>query len=239
MTNLTKSTLATAPLQSITGSSTNAANQTAPLKAPTAAAPLPELKVSKPLKIQRYNKQHIVFLRDRSISMEGIKIDELNMATVSFGAELADPVNKDNFIWSIIDFDSTAETRCMAVSAVGLNIPVAISQGGTDFDHAILEAIQVVEAVKALPNPDAWPFMFPKVFMLSDGQSPVLDANITALQEIATVHAIAFGSDADQTTLSRISSDGQVQIIGTEGGELRKFLTDVGKTLTQGLATGR
>ena len=238
MTSISKTNLATTPLQTIAGNPPNAVTSTLPLSSAGQSTPLPDLKV-KPLNLQRYNRQHIVFLRDRSTSMGGNKIDELNIATVSFGAELADPVNKGNFLWSIIDFDSRAETRCVAVSAVGLNIPIAISQGGTNFDSALKEANKVVEDVKALPNPDGWSFLFPKVFMLSDGQSAVADKNITALQEIATVHAIAFGNDADKATLSRIASDGQVESIGTEGGELRKFLAEVGKTLTQGLATAR
>ena len=92
---------------------------------------------------------------------------------------------------------------------------------------------------KARPNPDGWHYLRTQVLFLSDGQSSVSQKNILALQEIANVTAIAYGSDADGSTLSSIASDGKVHVIGTRGGELRKFFADVGKTLRQGFATAR
>ena len=75
-----------------------------------------------------------------------------------------------------------------------------------------------------------------QVFFLSDGQSQASDATISSLQELANVTAIAYGADANQGMLSKIASDGQVHSIGTNGGQLRAFLAEVGRTLTQELS---
>ncbi len=171
--------------------------------------------------------------------MSGNKIDELNLASVALSQILADPQNKDGFLVNIIDFDNGSERRCFAESAVGLVVPTAISQGGTNFDSALIESIHTIAEFKALPNPDGWHYLRPQMLFLSDGQSAVANKNIQDLQEIANVTTIAYGSDADTSTLSRIASDGQVHVVGTQGGELRKFLADVGQTLSMNLATVR
>jgi len=101
------------------------------------------------------------------------------------------------------------------------------------------ESILTIEEHTALPNPDGWVYLRPVALVLSDGQSDVSDKNIQDLQEIADVITIAYGSDANTSTLARIASDGQVHVVGTQGGELRKFLADVGQTLSQSLATAR
>ena len=56
---------------------------------------------------------------------------------------------------------------------------------------------------------------------------------IATLHEEAQVIAIAYGADADGEALSRIASDGQVQVVGTQGTALRDFLAAVGETLSQ------
>ena len=243
MTSISIKTAATTPLQTIMPEALDMESHTAPLGVDGTSAPLPELKVTRPLKIptgvSSNSKQHVLLVRDRSTSMCGSKIDELNLASVALCQILADPQNKDGFLVSIIDFDNGSERRCFAELAVGLVVPTAISQGGTNFDSALLESIQTIEDFKALPNPAGWVYLRPQVLFLSDGQSSVSDKNIQTLQEIADVTTIAYGGDADTSTLARIASDGQVHVVGTQGGELRKFLADVGQTLSQSLATAR
>jgi len=100
----------------------------------------------------------------------------------------------------------------------------------------LLETIKTVEDFNARPNLDGYRYLRPQVLFLSDGHSSVTDKNIADLHEIADVIAIAYGADADTQTLKRIASDGQVHVIGTDGGALRQFLAEVGKTLSQSLS---
>ncbi len=243
MTSISTQNPATAPLPPIDQGASSQPIHTAPLGVSNFSTPLPELKISRPLKIptgvSSNSKQHVLLVRDRSTSMSGSKIDELNLASVALTQILADPQNKDGFLISIIDFDNGSERRCFAESVVGLSVPTAISQGGTNFNSALKESILTIEEHTALPNPDGWVYLRPVALVLSDGQSDVSDKNIQDLQEIADVITIAYGSDANTSTLARIASDGQVHVVGTQGGELRKFLADVGQTLSQSLATAR
>ena len=204
-----------------------------------APPPLPVgRKLSLPTGIASNVKQHVIVVRDTSSSMSGAKIRELNMACIAFDREIGDPENKGGFLRSVIDFASGAEIKETAVSAE-TSMPEAHAGGGTNFDSALIKVIEVVTDFASRPNPDGWHYLRPHVLFLSDGHSNVSDKNIMALHEISDVTAIAYGSDAARDTLARISTDGQAHVVGTSGAELRKFLAQVGKTLSQGLATAR
>jgi len=246
MTSLQNQPLATAPLQPISSGSSTASppqTKTAPLGGDQTATALPTLKVSKPVKIptgvSSNAKQHVLLVRDNSGSMSGNKIDELNLASSGLIHELASPENKDGFLISVIEFSNGSRRELFAQSAITAVLPLAHAGGGTNFDSALLETISTVEGLKAQPNSDGWRYLRPQVLFLSDGQSSVSDKNIANIQEIADVTVIAYGSDANTGILSRIASDAQVHVIGTNGGELRKFLAQVGKTLSQNLNTVR
>ena len=232
----------TQPLPPATG-----ANATAPLDQVqhTGAVPAsaPPLKLAKkltlPTGVATNVKQHVLLVRDRSSSMHGQKVTELNMASIALGAELGSPGNKDGFLVSVVDFSNGADICATAEPATALKMPEAKASGGTNFDAALLKAIKVVEDFASRPNPEGWHYLRPHVLFLSDGHSTVSDKNITSLHEIADVTAIAYGADAAQGTLARIASDGQVQVVGTSGHELRRFLAEVGKTLSDKLSTAR
>jgi len=213
-------------------------DQTQPLR--DEQTDLPVLNVTKPVQFSKgvsgHTKQHVILVRDTSGSMAGAKIDGLNIASSTLCSELALPENKDGFLISVIEFSTNADRSIFAEPAATLSMPLAVANGGTKFDNALLEAIQTVEAFTARPNPDGYRFLRPQVLFLSDGHSSVFDHNIVDLQEIANVTTIAYGEDADTATLGRISSDGQVHVIGTDGGALRQFLAEVGKTLSQNMA---
>ena len=181
-------------------------------------------------------KQHIYLARDRSSSMAGDKMAELNMATQALSAELAIPDNKDGFLVSVIDFNGGSDWVAQDISAVGAQVPDASASGGTNFDSPLIKIGDALEAAQNAPNPHGWSYLRPFVLFLSDGQAGVSDANIERVQELATVMAIAYGDDADQATLARIASDGQVHSIGTDGASLRAFFAQVGQTLSQGLS---
>lgn len=205
--------------------------------------PIPTLRVTKrlslPTGVASNVKQHVVLVRDNSSSMSGGKIRELNQASIALCRELADPANKDGFLVSIVEFSNGANIKTAAQAATTLKVPEARANGGTNFDAALLKTIEAVTALSAAPNTEGWRYMRPHVLFLSDGHSNVSDKNIGALHEVADVTAIAYGSDAAQDTLARIATDGQVHVVGTSGAELRQFLAQVGKTLSQSLATAR
>lgn len=235
--------LSTQPLSTIKTSALADRTATIPLEVTESRPELPELRVSKPLQIpmgvSSNTKQHVILVRDCSSSMAGKKIGEVNLATAGLVQELANEQNKDGFLVSITDFSNTATCVAFAESALQINAPKAIANGGTNFDNAITRTIETVLKLHNTPNHDGWRYLRPQVLFLSDGQSNVTDKNIQDLQEIADVTTIAYGSDAHKETLSKIASDGQCHVIGTSGSELRKFLADVGQTLSQSLVSAR
>ncbi len=198
-------------------------------------ANLPVLKVTKrsgiPNGVARNVKQHVVYCPDHSTSMSGHKLQEMLMALDGHFLQLADPANKDGFYVTIIPFNHSSHVHCSAVSASSVPALNLVASGGTNFDSPLKKAIKEIEAQKAVPNPDGWHWLRPVVIFPSDGRSKVADKNIQELHEIADVVAIAYGADADQATLSRISSYGQVQVVGTDSGAMRGFLSVVGNTL--------
>lgn len=233
----------TQPLSTIKTSVLAGRTATMPMGETEYSQDLPELRVSKPLQIptgvSSNTKQHVVLVRDCSSSMSGEKIQEVNLATHGFTQELADEQNKDGFRVSIIDFANQSKCSIYATSALTIESPQALASGGTNFDNAIMRTIETIQKLANEPNTDGWRYLRPQVLFLSDGQSQVSQANILDLQEIADVTTIAYGADADKTTLSKIASDGRCHVIGTSGSELRKFLADVGQTLSQSLVTAR
>ena len=222
------------PINPVPAGSTLAAT---PTQAPDTAATLPPTlpvtqKRALPSGLGRRNKQLAVLVRDRSGSMSGPKLAELNQACIAFQREVADPINEDGILISVIDFNHGAELRCSAQIASMMTMPEAICSGGTNFDAPLKAALAEVEGFMTGPNPEGWTLLRPQVLFLSDGHAGVTDRNIQALHEVATVTAVAYGADADRATLERISSDGQVHVIGTSGDQLRQFFAEVGKTMT-------
>ena len=198
--------------------------------------PLTTTKKSLPTGIATNVKQHTVITFDRSSSMFGAKIAESNQAREALLQELADPNNKDGFLVSVIDFNHEADRIVFAESAQGLKIPPSIADGFTSFEKAVGENISVIQEQQAMPNDNGWHFLRPISIFMSDGQSDISDRTIRQLHELSDVMAIAFGDDADQDTLKRIASDGKVHVIGASGGKLRKFLAQVGVTMSDDLA---
>ena len=221
---------ATVPL----GQPSAAPNTTVPAQNAAAAPPLPmKLTVKKKLAngVASNVKQRVQLLLDTSSSMLGFKIDELEKATASVLLQLADPSNKDGFRVTIIPFNHASSVHCRVTAPEAVPPLNLVASGGTNFDSAILKSIQEIDDAKALPNNEGWHYLQDQVIILSDGQSRVSDKNIQDLQERANVTAVAYGADANQGTLSRIASDGQVHVVGTDGGALRDFLAAVGATM--------
>jgi uncharacterized protein YegL len=204
-----------------------------PVSPSTPGLPVMKMTVKKklPTGVASNVKQHVLFLLDHSSSMSGEKLQELEMAMGAILLQLADPSNKDGFRVTIIPFNHSAGVFCSAEPASSVPALNLTASGGTNFDAPINAAIAAINARKSAPNPGGWVDLQPQALILSDGQAPVTDSNIQALQELANVTAVAYGADANQATLSSIASDGQVHVVGTNGGALRDFLAAVGATM--------
>lgn len=200
---------------------------------------MPVLKMSRPKSlptgVSSNVKQHVVIVCDHSTSMTGDKIAEANLARDALIRELADPANKDGFRCTVVEFNCSASRVAFGEPAGSLHLAPMVASGGTNFVAALTEALNAIREFKARPNDEGYHYMRPHVLKLSDGQAGIDDALLAELHEEADVTAIAYGADADQDTLRRIASDGKVHVVGTNGGELRKFLEQVGRTLSQGV----
>ena len=119
--------------------------------------------------------------------------------------------------------------------ATTINLRPLSASGGTNFDSALKQTKTSIEQFQRRPNPEGWHYHKPHVLFLSDGQSGVSQRNIEAVHDLANVTAVAYGSDANASTLAQVATDGQVLTVGTNGGELRRVLESVGKTLSQTL----
>lgn len=221
---------------------------TLPMSGPPADAPAPTPPASAPQDLPAINvvrrnallsgvasnvKQDVLLICDRSGSMSGFKISELNEAVQACRDELARPENKDGFLMSVIHFNGSANRIHFRELATRIQITPARAGGGTNFDAALKEARRVIDDAGRQPNAAGWHYLKPVAIHMSDGFSVVAQKNIDALHEVAEVIAVAYGEDADRETLARIASDGQVHVVGTNGGELRQFLADVGKTISE------
>ena len=237
----------TQPLASATqplGSTLPGADQTATMhQTDTTDTAMPTLKVTRkrgaPDGISSNCKQLVGLCRDRSGSMSGAKLAELNTACIALQQALSDPINKDGFQMSVVDFNHEAELRCSATPVTALAMPEAICSGGTSFDAPLNAMAQEIEQFNARPNAEGWRYLRPHVLFLSDGHASVSRRAIKRLQKLTDITAIAYGADADRVTLARISTTGEVHTIGTNGGELRRFFAEVGQTMTAALTAQR
>lgn len=202
---------------------------------PDMAPPTQEFKMG----VSSNCHQHVIICFDTSGSMGGRKIDESNLAKSELVSVVAAPENKDGFLITAIGFDSGAVRKVFAQSAINLTLPPDSAGGGTNFEAALAECSQAQADFDARPNPDGYLFMRPIVLFMSDGHDRANDNTIKAVHEVADVIAIGFGQDANHKTLGKIASDGQVHVIGTKGGELRAFLSEVGQTLSQSMQSAR
>ena len=204
---------------------------------------MPTLKVTRkraaPDGISSNCKQFIGLCRDRSGSMSGAKLAELNAACIALQQVLADPVNKDGFLMSVVDFNHEAELRCSATPVKTLKMPEAICGGGTSFDAPLDAMAAEIEQFNARPNFEGWRYLRTHILFLSDGHASVSRKAIARLHGLADITAIAYGADADRTTLARISTMGEVHSVSTDGGELRRFFAEVGQTMTATLTAQR
>ncbi len=200
-----------------------------------AASEFPQLNVGKGLVcadwISSNTKQDVVAVLDWSGSMAHL-LSELDQAMTALHLILASAVNKNGFRMSVIGFSDDATLVVDGVMAKDVVLSPSRAIAGTNFDAALDKTCEVVTQLRNRPNPDGWSWLRPQVFFLSDGFDEADPAKVARVQEVSNVWSIAYGPGANVKELSRIASDGQAHVVGTNGGELRKFLANVGETLS-------
>ena len=188
----------------------------------------------------KYAKQHVLLVLDTSGSMRSNgKIDESNLAKNNLISELAVPDNKDGFEVTEIPFSGRAKRTVFAQSAVGLTLKPGVAGGGTNFEVALTMAKEAILELDQRPNPEGYKYFRPVIIFMSDGHSIATDTTIETCKELADIIAIAFGADANKDMLAKIASDGKVHRVGTNGGDLAKFLAAVGKTISDSFQAAR
>jgi uncharacterized protein YegL len=178
-------------------------------------------------------RQTAIVLRDCSASMYGLKAQEAEAACQELLHSLAIPKNKGAFDVAIVDFSTEATIAAAPTDATTLQLPSMRIRSFTDITKALLAAEQISAA---LPTDQARPVCV----LLSDGahngsEDPVCVADrMKARIDIVTV---AFGSDADESSLTRIASSAQHFYRCRNGQELRMFFSEIGTTLSVAINT--
>ncbi len=206
------------------------------------ASDAPKLSIGQGLTLPGWvssnSKQDVILTLDSSISMRAL-LAQLDQAVMALWHILASEENKNGFRLSIIRFSDDAELILDGIMVQEAKIERSRVINGTNFDRAVEKTYEVVGDLVTRPNPDGWMWLRPQVLFLSDGHSRASQENINRLHEVADVWSIAYGAGANLRELSRIASDGQAHVVGTNGGELRRFLANVGETLSAELMDAR
>lgn len=187
--------------------------------------------------------QLVVLVRDASGSMAGHKAHQADQGSQDLVAELASPANRDAFFIAVIDFETTARVvhpPARASERLGALTPLAIG-GATNLCHGLELAQQLIQEHRRTAAPSTHP---PVVVIYSDGAfneggSPVPVAGQLKQQE-ALILSVAYGEDADLDTLRAIATSPEhCYARAASGNELRRFMAQVGRTLTMTLTQGR
>lgn len=186
-------------------------------------------------------KQEVAIVIDASPSMDGHKAQQAQSSCEELVAELAQPINKNGFIVTVIHFNGRATVIhpwTPASELSGMIRPL-------DIDSAtnMTDALKLAGAELASQRRDpAVRYLRPVVVVLSDGLpnaggSPVSAAN--DLNRQADVVMVGFGDDADEALLKALATSPQHYYRVSNGAELRHFMAQVGDTLTIGMAQKR
>ena len=188
--------------------------------------------------ISSNTKQEVVVVVDASPSMDGDKARQAQAACEELIAELAQPINKNGFIITVIHFNGDAKVVhpwIPAVDLAGHILPLEIDSA-TNMTVALELADRELESRKRDP---ATLHLRPVVLFFSDGccnrgGSPVGAAS--KLKGKADVVMVAFGAGADEDLLRQLATSVQHLYRVNNGAELRNFMAKVGDTLIISMA---
>ena len=199
--------------------------------------------VRRPNWICRNVKQNVVFVRDKSGSMDGQKAKDASAASLDLVAELAEPVNKDGFYVGVVDFGRGSTIVHNLDKATTLNGRVSslfANDGSTNITAGLEDAMSVLEKAEQ-HNQEGVSFLRPVVIVFTDGchnEGPGPQSVANRLKGVADLVTVAFGSDADETLMRSLATSPQHFYRCSTGRELRSFLAAVGATMTATMAAG-
>ena len=193
--------------------------------------------------ICRNVKQNVVFVRDKSGSMDGQKAKDASAASLDLVAELAEPANKDGFYVGVVDFGrgSTIVHNIDKATTLNGRISSLFANGGsTNITAGLEDAMSVLEKAEQ-HNQEGVSFLRPVVIVFTDGchnEGPGPQSVANRLKGVADLVTVAFGSDADETLMRSLATSPQHFYRCSTGRELRSFLAAVGATMTATMAAG-
>ena len=193
--------------------------------------------------ICRNVKQNVVFVRDKSGSMDGQKAKDASAASLDLVTELAEPVNKDGFYVGVVDFGRGSTIVHNLDKATTLNGRVSslfANDGSTNITAGLEDALSVLEKAEQ-HNQEGVSLLRPVVIVFTDGchnEGPHPQNVANRLKGVADLVTVAFGSDADEILMRSLATSPQHFYCCSTGRELRSFLAAVGATMTATMAAG-
>jgi len=128
----------------------------------------------------------VVFVLDRSGSMAGEPINEVNKGIVAFAENMsADSISKVRVELSIIAYDNNIDVvREFATVQTNVDMPTLYAGGLTHTESAMIKASELVEERKAYYKANKIPYYRPYIILLTDGQTYGENQSVTRLGEL-------------------------------------------------------
>ncbi len=207
----------------------------------TAGVHRPTLSSIKPI-------QALVIVGDNSPSMlQENKAEQAYAAITELIALLADPVNQDGFLASVVYFSRQAKlqhpislTSKLAGKVKGFSQKL-YEVGYTNITHGIEVATEVVNGFNANPPVSGGHYLPPVTILFSDGMHNVGNGPQQAaaeLKQASTLVTVGFGSDADQCLLKELASSEQHFRHCAQGSDLRDYFFEIGTLLRKTRVAG-
>ena len=183
--------------------------------------------------------QHVIMVRDNSISMMGKKARDATAACADLTNELAQPSNKDGFYMAIVDFAISSRVihpleKASVLDGQIKRIKPRLINCGTNITAGLKGAMQIIEAADR-DSESGIEYLRPVCLIFTDGQhntGPHPADVARQLRQKADLVTVAFGSDVDEALLRDLATTPQHFYRCASGRELRCFLAAVGATMT-------
>lgn len=171
-----------------------------------------------------------VLLLDRSYSMQGAKIDELNRGLQTFHRDLSsDPVAMKRVEVSIITFGPVQVVQPFA-TIDRCSFPTLTADESTPMGAAITEGLRMVEERKQVYRSSGISYYRPWVFLITDGEpTDQWQAAAQQLKDAEAKKKLAFFSvgvdGADLATLGQMSTRQPLKLKGVAFPQLFQWLS--------------
>lgn len=145
--------------------------------------------ISDPMPVSNHGERHIpaILLVDKSGSMQGAPINELNQGLIEFGQALeADSLAQGRADICIIGFDSNVQVEVGFRPATEYTAPTLSAGGCTALNEAIEVALDTLEERKKLYHAQGVEWYRPWLFVLTDGEATDTERESAAISRLRT-----------------------------------------------------